>query len=517
MTKEATNIILILTDDLGYSDLSCFGSEINTPNLDRLANGGLRFTQFYNSARCCPSRASLLTGLYPHQAGIGEMDIEDETPGYRGFLQNECVTIAEVLREQGYHTYLSGKWHAGKIGPIERGFHDYYGMLGGYGSFYDESLYVRLPEDRPKRTYEDKKFYATDAITDHALDFISESRNKDEPYFLFLSYNAPHFPLQAPKEEINKYVDTYEKGWDKIRDERLKRQKELQIVNEDVLLPPRSEFWNRDRDFSGKNPAWDSLDPDRQKDLARRMAIYAGMVDRMDQNVGRVIENIEKNGELDNTLIFFCSDNGACAEWDPYGFDNWITTSNTLHRKEDLDKMGGPETAHSYGSGWANAANTPLQMYKHYIHEGGICTPLIAHWPNTIKRAGEIEHTAGHFIDFMATFVEITGANYPAKYKEHDIVPMEGESLTPLFTNNDKKERIIYFEHEQNRGLRKGKWKLSKIKEKDWELYDIDNDRNEMVNLAEHYPDLVNDLVEKWNEWAERTNVLPRPKSNTIL
>lgn len=503
--------MLVLVDDLGYSDLGCFGSEIHTPNLDRLAQGGLRFTQFYNSARCCPSRASLISGLYPHQAGVGEMDDEDPTPGYRGFLQKECVTLAEVLGSKGYHTYLSGKWHIGKIGPIERGFDDYYGMLGGFGSFYDEDLYVRLPENRSKRKYEKNAFYATDAITDHALDFISESREKKEEYFLFLSYNAPHFPLQAPTEEIEKYVDVYEKGWDRIREERLKRQKEKGIVKEDLLLPPRSEFWNRDRDFSGKNPAWDALDPDRQKDLAKRMAIYAGMVDRMDQNVGRVLEDLEENGELENTLILFCSDNGACAEWDPYGFDDWITTSNTLHRKEDLEKMGGPETYHSYGSGWANAANTPLQMYKHYIHEGGICTPLIAYWPETIKRAGELEHTPGHFIDFMATFVDIGGVDYPSEFNGHEILPMEGRSLKKLFEGEQVEERIIYFEHEENRGLRDGKWKLSKIKEKDWELYNIENDRNEMSNLADYYPEKVEELVGKWYQWAERTNVLPRP------
>lgn len=511
METKKPNIILILTDDLGYSDLGCFGSEINTPNIDQLAMKGLRFTQFYNSARCCPSRASLLSGLYPHQAGIGEMDIEDETPGYRGFLQSECVTLAEVLKEQNYHTYLAGKWHVGKVGPIERGFHDFYGLLGGFASFHEEERYIRLPKGRPQRKYKNEEFYATDAITDHALDFVEESRSNDEPYFLFLSYNAPHFPLQVPKEEIEKYKDIYKKGWDKIREERLERLKELQIIESNTALPPRSEFWNRDRDFSGTNPAWDSLTPDRQEDLARRMAIYAGMVDRMDQNIGRMISNLKENNELDNTLIVFCSDNGACAEWDPYGFDNWMTTSNKLHRKEDLEEMGTPDSYHSYGSGWANAANTPLQMYKHYIHEGGICTPMIAHWPDKVKRKGEIEHTPGHFIDFMATFVDISGANYPKKYKGNEILPMEGQSLSPLFAGETTKERTIYFEHEQNRGLRKGKWKLSKIKEKDWELYNIENDRNEMINLADFYPELVEELIGQWYKWAEKTNVLPRP------
>ncbi len=266
---------MILADDLGYSDLGSFGSEISTPNLDKLATDGLRFTQFYNSARCCPSRASLLSGLYPHQAGVGEMTEDRETPGYRGYLKDQCVTIAEVLKEGGYHTYLSGKWHVGKQRPTERGFDDFYGILGGFTSFWDRNDYIRLPQGRPEREYEDGEFYATDAITDHAIDFIEGSRVDERPYFLYLSYNAPHFPLQAPKEDIVKYEKVYEKGWDNIRKERLERMKRLQVVDEDTPLTPRSEYWNRDRDLHGTNPAWDSLDQDRQKDLVKRMAIYA--------------------------------------------------------------------------------------------------------------------------------------------------------------------------------------------------------------------------------------------------
>ncbi|KAB8137657.1 arylsulfatase [Gracilibacillus oryzae] len=512
MTEQRPNILLILADDLGFSDLGCYGSEIDTSNLDQLAEGGVRFTQFYNSARCCPSRASLLTGVYPHQAGVGEMENDLETPGYRGYLKDQCVTLAEVLGAGGYHTYLSGKWHVGKQGPIKRGFDDYYGLLGGFNSFFDKHHYVRLPEGRPQHQYEDNEFYATDAITDHALDFMEDARKDDNPFFLYLSYNAPHFPLQVPKEDIAKYEKVYETGWDRIREERLARLRELGIVPEDTELTPRAEFWTRDRDISGRNPAWDSLDPDRQKDLSRRMAIYAGMVDRMDRNIGRVLENLRENGEMDNTLILFCSDNGACAEWDPWGFDNWITTSNILHRKGDLDKMGGPESYHSYGSGWANASSTPLQLYKHYSHEGGISTPLIAHWPKKIERKGEIDHRPGHFIDFMATFVDISGVDYPKKYNDHEILPMEGESLVPAFVGETPRERTFCFEHEQQCGVRKGKWKLSKIKERDWELYDMDNDRTELHNLKEKYPELVKEMIGIWNEWAKRTDVVPRHK-----
>jgi arylsulfatase A-like enzyme len=512
MVKNKPNILLILTDDLGFSDLGCYGSEISTPNLDQLAMDGLRFTQFYNSARCCPSRASLLSGLYPHQAGVGEMTEDRETPGYRGHLKDQCVTLAEVLKEGGYHTYLSGKWHVGKHGPVARGFDDFYGLLGGFTSFWDKSSYVRLPEGRPERSYEEGEFYATDAITDYALDFIEDSRSDDQPYFLYLSYNAPHFPLQAPKEDIAKYEKMYEKGWDKIREERLERLKRLQVVDDDMPLTPRSEYWDRDRNIHGTNPPWESIDPDRQKDLVRRMAIYAAMIDRMDQNVGRVIENLRENGELENTLILFCSDNGACGEWDPWGFDDWRTTSNFLHRKADLERMGGPESYHSYGSGWANACSTPLQLYKHYGHEGGISTPLIAHWPEEVKRKGEIDDRPGHFIDFMATFVDITGVQYPEVFQGNEILPMEGESLMPAFLGEEPTPRTLCFEHEQHCGIRQGKWKLSKIKERNWELYNIDADRTEMNNLANDYPDLVNELKRTWEIWAERTHVHPRAK-----
>ncbi|MFD1849342.1 arylsulfatase [Oceanobacillus bengalensis] len=514
MVKNKPNILLILADDLGFSDLGSFGGEISTPNLDQLAKKGLRFTQIYNSARCCPSRASLLTGLYPHQAGIGLMDEDLETPGYRGYLKDQSVTLAEVLREGGYHTYLSGKWHVGERMPIERGFDDFYGLLGGFASFWDKKNYVRLPEGRPERSYSEGEFYATDAITDHALDFIEESRGDEQPYFLYLSYNAPHFPLQAPKEDILKYEKRYEKGWDKIREERLARMKQLQTVDEDMQLPPRSEYWDRDRNISGVNPAWETIDPDRKKDLIRRMAIYAAMVDRMDQNIGRVIENLRDNNELENTLILFCSDNGACAEWDPWGFDNWITTSNILHRKEDLDRMGGPDSYHSYGSGWANASSTPFRMYKHYSHEAGISTPLIVHWPEEIKRSGEIDHYSGHFIDFMATFVDITGATYPKEYQGHQILPMEGKSLLPVFKGEPTEPRTLCFEHEEHCAIRDGEWKLVKIKERDWELYNMNNDRTEMNNLANDYPELVEKLKQRWKEWADRTDVYPRSKVN---
>jgi arylsulfatase len=418
---DRPNIVLVLADDMGFSDLGCYGGEIATPNLDALAKNGLRFTQFYNCARCCPTRASLLTGLYPHQAGIGDMTADQGAPGYRGHLQPNAVTIAEVLKAAGYRTLMCGKWHVGGgagRGPVVRGgFDDYFGMIEGFRDFWESTGYVRLPAGRPARTYPPGGFYATDAITDHALDFLADARKAPEkPFFLYLAYTAPHFPLHARPEDIAKYKDVYAKGWDKLREERHARQVKLGLFDPKVRLSPRSGFETRD-DFyrTGENPAWDTLPTDRRADLARRMAVYAAMVDRLDQDVGRVVEDLRKNGQLENTLVLFLSDNGACAEWDPFGFDGTSGPKNVLHTGAELDKMGGPGTYHSYGSGWANACNTPFRWYKHYGHEGGIRTPLIAHWPKGIAGRGEFRHQVGHVIDLMATCVDVGGAKYPAR------------------------------------------------------------------------------------------------------
>jgi len=518
-SKQKPNIIVILADDLGFSDLGCYGGEIDTPNLDRLAAKGVRFTQFYNSARCCPTRASLLTGLYPHQAGVGGMagpSRPDSPEGYLGHLNDRCVTVAEVLGTAGYRTYMSGKWHLGNPGPIQRGFEEYFGMLHGFDSFWDASKYTRLPKDRSARTYPQGKFYATDAITDHALDFLADARKGDKPLFLYLAYNAPHFPLHAPKEEIGKYAELYQKGWDKIREERYARQRQLRLLDERWPLSPRSiippNAVATQHGWANKqNPAWDSLDPDRRADLARRMAVYAAAVDRMDQNIGRVVEDLRKHQELDNTLILFLSDNGACAEWDPWGFDIQSGPNNILHKGADLDKMGGPGTYHSYGSGWANACNTPLTLYKHYAHEGGVSTPLIVHWPAGMKRKGEMDHRPGHIMDIMSTCVEVAGATYPKSFHGYDILPPEGQSLVPALRDESARERTLFFEHEGNRAVRMGKWKLVALANGEWELYDEEADRVEVKNVAAEHPDLVKEMSQKWEQWAKRCNVLKKP------
>ena len=514
---DRPNILVILADDLGYSDIGCFGGEIRTPTLDALAAGGLRMTQFYNATRCCPSRASLLTGLYPHQAGVGDMNTDEGPgkPGYRGHLTDRCVTIPEVLRTANYRSSMVGKWHlSGNPGPIKRGFDEFYGMIGGFNSFWQEDpFYVRLPAGRPRRLYPAGGFYSTDVFADYSLDFLADARREPgRPWFLYLAFNAPHFPLHAPSDEVDRYVSTYEKGWDVIREERLARMKRLGIVPDDrATLPPRSAWEHPFHHQEGVNPAWDSLPIDRRADLARRMAIYAAMVEHMDRAIGRVVASLKEHDELDNTLILFLSDNGGCAEWDPSGFDvaTGPSTTNILHAGKDLTTMGGPGTYHSYGSGWANASNTPWRLYKHFAHEGGISTPLIAHWPAAgWKRPGEVEPTVGHLIDVMATCVDVSGASYPARVAGREILPMEGRSLLPTLRGEPTTARRLFWEHEGNRAARDGRWKIVARQGQRWELYDIENDRAEMIDLAAQQPERVARMTKAWDDWAAQCFVL---------
>jgi len=510
---DRPNILLILADDLGYSDIGCFGSEIRTPNIDALAAQGLRFTQFYNATRCCPSRASLLTGLYPHQAGVGDMtgDEGPGRPGYRGHLTDRAATIPEVLRSAGYRSSMVGKWHLGSNpGPIRRGFAEFYGMIDGFNSFWQESpFYTRLPAGRSKRTYPPGQFYSTDAFADYAIDFLDQNRqDPSHPWFLYLAFNAPHFPLHAPKDEVDRYAAIYEKGWDAIRAERLARQKRLGIVDDSVTLSPRSEWVHPFHHKEGVNPPWDSLSPERRADLARRMATFAAMVEHMDRAIGRVVDDLKKHGQLDKTLILFLSDNGGCAEWDPDGFDvaTGPKTTNILHVGNELAAMGGPGTYQSYGSGWADASNTPWRLYKHYAHEGGISTPLVVHWPSGLKRKGELDSRVGHLMDIMATCVEVSGASYPS-----GVLPMEGRSLLPALRGEPPTPRTLFWEHEGNRAVRDGRWKLVARKGHPWELYEIDTDRSESRDLAAGQPERVASLARAWDDWAARCHVLKEP------
>lgn len=502
---ERPNILLILADDLGWSDLGCFGGEIRTPTIDALARDGLRLTQFYNSARCSPSRAALLTGLHPHQAGM---------PNLGGHLNDRCVTLAEVLGPAGYRCSMSGKWHLGRPGPIAHGFEEFYGFIDQHSvNCWDPGAMVRRPAGRPKRAYPPGRFYATDAITDHALDFLADARaTPGKPWLLYLAYNAPHFPLHAPADEITVYEGLYANGWDTVREGRLARQKEMGLVPPGSELTargmiPANRFNTRTGWADTPNPAWDSLPLERRADLARRMAVYAAMVEHMDRSIGRVVADLKDAGEFEHTLILFLSDNGACAEWDPFGFDGDSGPRNVLHTGDDLNTVGGPNSYLSYGSGWANACNAPWRLYKHYAHEGGTSTPCVAHWPDGLKRRGELDARPAYLTDIMPTCVELAGATYPKQHDGHSVLPLEGESLVPAFRGEPAKPRRIMIEHEGNRSAREGRWKLVAREGEPWALYDIEADRGESDDLAGRHPEVVKRLAGDWDAWAARCGV----------
>jgi len=510
------NIIVILADDLGFSDVGCYGSEINTPNIDRLASQGVKITQLYNAGRSCPSRACLLTGLYPHQTGLGHMDGHGPAwpIGYRGFRsESDNVTIAEVMRSAGYYTAMSGKWHLGKnVDPVSRGFEDYFGMLGGFGSYWDPSIYTRLPQGSPEREYPQGTFYSTNVITDYAIDFAANAQKQGKPLFLYLAYNAPHFPLHAPKEVIDKYMPIYQKGWDVIRDERFARMRKLGILQGDPQMSPRGDVpQSMFIDQAHPIPAWNSLSVEQQTDLARRMAVFAAAVDVMDTNIGRFIDALRKSGQLDNTLIIFTSDNGACAEWQEFGFDGKTGLDYHTHVGAELDQMGLPGSYLHYGTGWANVGCTPFVLYKHYTHEGGISSPSLIWWGGHLVKPGRIDYDPLHITDIMATCVDYGRATYPATYDGRKILPMEGQSLRPVIEDKTMPSRTIFGEHEGNRMVREGDWKLvsTYYNHDRWELYNIREDRTEQHDLAAQYPDKVKALAAEYKIWAARCDVLP--------
>ncbi len=542
--QERPNILIILADDLGFSDLGCYGGEIRTPNLDALAADGLRFTQCYNCSRCCPSRAALLTGLYPHQAGVGSMTTSrpGRGEGYRGALNEHCATIAEVLGAVGYRTAAAGKWHVSDAeAPTARGFADFFGFTSGYAidSWIPEMM-IRLPAGRPLRPYAPGAYFATDAISDYAIDFINGMRGPGAPWMLYLAYQAPHFPLQSQSADLVGYPALYAQGWDRVREQRLVRQKELGLLTATAPLTPRGPIPNHaaaTRDGSltadGANPPWDSLPADRRADLAQRMAVYAGMVTGMDRGIGRVLAALRAAGQLDSTFILFLSDNGACAEWDPFGFDlppagqphagvgiNMGTESfsSRLHSGEALSAMGGPGSRMSYGSAWANACNTPWRMYKHYVHEGGISTPLIAHWPAGIPApGGRLVRQPTHIIDLMATCVDLGQAPYPAQRQGQALTPLEGLSLRPFLAGTPAPSswsgRELSWEHEGNAAIRVGDRKLVRLGEQGaWELYDLAADRAELHDLAAAHAEEVRSLAGRWLAWALRVHVRVRPR-----
>jgi arylsulfatase A-like enzyme len=489
------NIVVILVDDMGFADLGCYGSEIPTPNLDKLAANGLRFTQFYNTARCCPTRASLLTGLYPHQTGVGHMTADNAVPGYRGRLNDRCVTIAEVLRQAGYFTAISGKWHVGQnhgVVPWERGFDRSLNAAAG-GFYFPDSPMTELflnGENVGRRGGKiPDQWYSTDLWTDFGVKFIDEALAAKKPFFLYLAHNAPHFPLQAPPEDIAKFRGKYQIGWDKLREQRRARQIEMGIVDMAWPLSPRPP----------EVKPWDSVGNEEKDRFDHIMAIYAAVVNHMDASVGRLVAELRQRGVLDNTLIFFMSDNGGNAESGPDGRLNG-------------SPPGSAQSDVFCGQSWATLENTPFRRYKHFNHEGGIATPLIVHWPARIAGSGELRHQPGHLVDIMATCVDVAGAKYPAEFNGKPIQPMEGKSLVPAFSNQPIQREAIYWEHEGNGAIRVGDWKLVRLgRGGPWELYDLKADRTELHDLAAEKPDLVKQLAAKWDAWAERAHVKPYP------
>ncbi len=520
------NIILIMSDDMGFSDIGCYGSEIDTPNLDGLAENGLRFTQFYNTARCCPTRASLMTGLYQHQAGIGHMTGDYGRPGYRGDLNNNCVTIAQALKPAGYSTYMSGKWHVTPYKPeggsqhnwpLQRGYDRFFGTIHGAGSFFDPNSLTLDNRHIPPW----KDFYYTDAISDFAVRYIKEHR-AENPFFMYVAYTAAHWPMQAWEKDIAKYKGRYDKGWDELRKERHDKLKKMGLVDPNWQLTPRDKHVLTWQD-------------EPMKDWQRqRMEVYAAMVDNMDQGIGRIIKTLRRKGQLDNTLIFFLQDNGGCAEehgsrgpikpdpskpveLKPMASDELQTRMVPKYTRDGKPVRTGkgvmpgpPDTYIAYGKGWANASNTPFRLYKHWVHEGGISTPLITHWPNVIKQNGKLSHQPGHLIDIMATCCDAAGAQYPKEFNGNEITPLEGKSLLPILMGGKRNDHEgIFWEHEGNRAVRRGKWKLVSKHRGSWELYDMVVDRTEMNDLADEHPKIVEELTNMYDTWAKRCQVVP--------
>jgi arylsulfatase len=494
------NIVVVLVDDMGFSDIGCYGSEIPTPHLDRMAAEGLQFTQFYNTPRCSPTRASLLTGLYPHQAGMGMLD-SMVVPGSRSFygkLLPRCVTMAEVLGEAGYFTAMTGKWHLGQqhgTPPWKRGFMR--SLNSRYGEVYfpkeddrpgASHLFLNgreIPKDSPELG---KDWYSTDLFVDWGLKFVDEARAEKKPFFLYVAQGAAHFPLRAPADVIDHYRGKYLQSWDKLRTERYAQQVRSGLIDSGWPLVPRPP----------ESPAWESYSAEDQQRYDEMMATYAAMIECIDRSVGTLLAGLKQRGVLDNTLVVFLSDNGGNAEGGPRGI-----TKGT-------GPIGGPDSYVLLGMNWATLNNTPFRRYKHFTHEGGISTSFIAHWPQGIAtdRRGKMERQPAHLIDVMATAVDLSGAKYPTSFAGHDILPMEGVTLRPAFEGQSlDRKQPLFWEHEGNKAVRDGRWKLVQKWHGPWELYDLEADRTELHDLSQQQPEIAAKLEAAWNAWAARAFV----------
>ena len=504
--RKQPDIVIILADDAGYSDFGCYGGEIETPALDQLAANGLRFSQFYNTGRCCPSRAALLTGIYQHQAGMGHMARDRGIPSYRGTILPHVPTLAEHLKKGGYRTMMTGKWHLGTDpaqSPVARGFDRFYGTRNFIDSYFtvlkhcpvflDDRVVLPGTETPVNHLHPDEEWYTTDVFTDYALHFMDESfkQHAEQPLFLYLAYNAPHFPLHAREEDTRKYRGRFrDVGWDKLRQRRYERMVKMGLIKKQWALSPLDV------------PGWKTYEPKLRDELDFKMALYSAIIDRMDRNIGRVVEKLRSAGRLDNTLILFMVDNGVPGT----GVHDWrgLFAKSGKHPETRVDnysewaKRGGWSS--SSGRGWANLSNTPFRMYKRYTHEGGVATPLIVHWPKGVRARGELRHAPGHLIDIAPTCLAAAGLTPKG---------MEGESLLPVFARDRKQERTLFWEHEGNRAVRRGSYKLVALHDSPWELYDMDRDRSELNDLSSAMPGKLRELERAYEAWASRVGAKP--------
>ena len=513
-----TNVVIFLADDLGYSDIGCYGGEIKTPNIDSLAAHGVRMSNFHNTPRCSPSRASLLTGLHPHQTGMGILANDDSAKGgYTGKLNDRCITLAEVLKSEGFTTAIRGKWHLTPSNrvpddawPTNRGFDTFWGTMTGCGTYYQPGTLTRGTENIDHEADREGFFY-TDVIADQSVDFLKSHKTEspDKPYFLYVPFTAPHWPLHAREETIKEYDGVYEAGWDKLRETRLKRQKEL------GLLPDYLELSARDEGV----PSWEK---EAHKEWqVRCMQVYAAMVTEMDRAIGRILDQVRANGDWEDTVILFMSDNGASADPMPLTeLQYWRQRTDILRHKtkdgrdvrignDPLVMPGGEDTYLSYGRGWANLSNTPFKLFKLWAHEGGVATPFIAHWPQGKLRTGEIFEQPFQLTDVMPTLLELLGAQYPSERAGVPLPPLAGQSMFGTWKGADVGNPTLWWEHCGNAAIRSGQWKLVRQYDCPWELYDINVDRSELRDLSAQHPEVVQELEAKWQAIATQNGVIP--------
>ncbi len=530
LSDARPNVIVIMVDDLGFSDIGCYGGEISTPNLDALGYNGIRFTQMYNGARCCPSRAALLTGLNAHQAGIGQMTADLGVPSYQGYLRDDCVTMGEVARTAGYRTLMSGKWHAGggydrrlrdqwtpgdakHPLPTQRGFDRYFGLLEAADSYWNPK--ALMLQDQLIEVESDD-FHLTDAIADHAASQIDDAMSAGEPFLQYIAFTAPHWPLHAWEDDIVKYEGKYMRGWDEIRGARHEEQKGLGIVDSKWPISPRDE----------DAPPWEDVENKEYEDI--RMAVYCAMIEEVDRGVGRVVETLKRHGQFENTMIMFLTDNGGCAElfqedsdWpDPSQWATSLTLDGQEVRVGDIPELRpGPDTTfQAVELPWANVSNAPFRLFKRWIHEGGISTPFIVHWPSRIAEGSIVDNVPMHITDIAATVYDAIGATYPTEYAGNEITPLEGESLVPILDGMEwSREKPVAVEHEGNRGIRIGDWKLVAEWDGPWELYNIPEDRTEQNDYASSEPERMASMIREYETWAERCGVLPWPVKEGFL